>query len=498
MATVTWNGTRLSVESGVLLSDAVLAFHPLEMPCGGRGTCGKCRVKAEGGLSPVSVQERACLTEEELAAGVRLACCCRVLGDCRVWRSEEGSGVIRLSGEEAGFEQAPMFAHYGAAVDLGTTTIAARLYGRNGLLAEAGDYNPQRAYGADVISRVGASCAGKGEELAGCVRRKISGLLAEMASQAGIDAAELDAVVLTGNTAMLYLLTGRPPQCLAAAPFEADCLFGKFVKGAELGLPCPSASVYLPSCMSAFVGADIACAVLASGMTRRRESALLADIGTNGEIVLWHNGKTACCSTAAGPAFEGAGLSMGMSGKPGAIDHVKVKDGKLLAHVIGETAPVGICGSGVIDAVACLLKTGTLDETGFLEDSPATIVGAVGVTGEDIRMIQLAKSAVCSGIESLLHHAGLSCGVMPELLVAGGFGSYLDVGSAAAIGLIPAALAGNTRPIGNAALSGASMLLQSRPLVEELEGIARNSTTLDLSTDSFFLEAYVENMLFPE
>lgn len=498
MAKITLNGAEIEAPDGTLLSEVVLAHHALEMPCAGRGKCGKCRVKAAGALSPVCAEERAHLTADELRAGVRLACCCRAQGDCRVSFIEDGAGVVRLSGDLTSFEPDPMFSRYGAAVDIGTTTVAAQLYDANGLLAEVGCYNPQRAYGADVISRVGMSLSGKARELAACIRKTVSDLLMEMSEKAGVPADAIDAVVITGNTAMLYLLTQRSPAALSAAPFEADCLFGEFWTGAQLELPAADARVYLPACMSAFVGADIATAVLASGITRKKESALLADIGTNGEIVLWHNGRATCCSTAAGPAFEGAGLTMGMSGKPGAVDHVKVENGEILAHVIGETEPKGICGSGIIDAIACLLKTGAVDETGFLEDETAFIKGSVCVTAEDIRMIQLAKSAVCSGIQTLLHTAQIEDSALPALLIAGGFGSYLDVRSAADIGLIPMALVEQTRAIGNAALAGASMLLRSQKLTKTLEQLAQSAQTLELSTNSFFLEAYVENMMFPE
>lgn len=498
MAEITLNGSVWQVKSGTLLSEAVSPHHALDMPCAGRGTCGKCRVWAEGALSPVTAEERAHLTEAELAAGVRLACCCRVRGDCRVRLFEEAAAVVRLSGTQAAFKKKPMFVRCGAAVDIGTTTVAAQLYDENGLLAETGCFNPQRAFGADVISRVDAARSGKGQALSDCIRNAVSALLTQMAARVGKAASEIDAVVITGNTAMLYLLTGRSPACLAAAPFEADCLFGERLTGASLGLCVEKARVYLPACISAFVGADITAAVLASGITCREKSALLADIGTNGEIVLWHNGRLCACSTAAGPAFEGAGLSMGMGGKSGAVDHVTLVDGQLSAHVIGNAAPRGICGSGVVDALACLLKTGAVEETGFMEGGTAQVAGAVSLTAEDVRCVQLAKSAVCAGMQTLLHTAGLTEEALPELLIAGGFGSYLDVTNAAAIGLIPRALEKRTRAIGNASLAGAAMLLQSRALTETLEQIAKSCETLDLSTNPFFMEAYVENMMFPE
>lgn len=205
------------------------------------------------------------------------------------------------------------------------------------------------------------------DALARAVRQAIGGLLERMCAQAGRETAEIDGLVITGNTAMLHLLTGEDPSPLAAAPFAARELFGKTVPARALDLPCGAdASVYLPRCMSAFVGGDVSAALLASGICRRPDTAMLADIGTNGEIVLWHEGRLSCCSTAAGPAFEGANLSQGMQGVPGAIDRVWLEGGALAVHTIGDAPARGICGSGAADALACLLRSGQLDESGCL------------------------------------------------------------------------------------------------------------------------------------
>lgn len=217
---------------------------------------------------------------------------------------------------------------------------------------------------------------------------------------------------------MLYLLTQTDPDCLSHAPFAASRLFGETLAAGELGLPCLHAQVYLPRCMSAFVGADITTALLASGICSKPDTRMLVDIGTNGEIALWHRGQLSCCSTAAGPAFEGAGLSMGMAGKTGAVDHVRVQDGALQAHVIGGGAPKGICGSGVIDALACLLELEQLDETGLLEQDPAPVAPPVCLTQKDVRMVQLAKSAICAGLRTLLRVEGLCGADAAELAVA--------------------------------------------------------------------------------
>lgn len=496
MATAMVNGISRPVSPGTLLSQLLAPDAQLETPCGGRGRCGKCRVIARGELSEPSEEEKRCLSEEELARGLRLACCTRALGDCEISTTAAAKAHVLADGD--GLEPVhPLFSRYGAAVDIGTTTLAACLYGADGsLLARAGCMNPQAPWGADVISRISAALEGQGPALAQSVRGGINGLLAEMAAQAGISVHQLDGLVITGNTAMLYLLTETDPECLSHAPFAATDLFGRRFAGRNLGLDCPDATVYLPPCFAAFVGADTSTALLASGITRQPGIRLLADIGTNGEIALWDSGRLLCCSTAAGPAFEGAGLSMGMPGRDGAVDRVRLQNGALQAHVLGDSEPVGICGSGVVDALACLLETGQLDETGLLDPAPAVICDPVSLTQKDVRAIQLAKSAVAAGMETLVQTAHRSFEQLEELAVAGGFGSYLDVESAGRIGLLPAQLTDRVRVLGNAALRGAAMLLLDQSLAGLCEELTRQAEVVDLSCDPVFMQAYTDCMFF--
>ena len=361
---VTVKGRILRAAKGTTLGE-LLKKEGLAMPCAGMGRCGKCRVRAEGRLSEPDAVEQQKLSAKELSGNIRLACRTVILGPCQVEWETERDMEIRL-GDRASFGGGePLFDRLGAAVDVGTTTLAAQLYGENGLLAQTGLENPQKAYGADVISRVERSLAGEGEALKKAVCGGIGTLLRELAAHAGVSAEQIDTLVITGNTSMLYLLTGRSPECLSHAPFQADWLAGEWTDGKALGLPCPDARVYFPPCISAFVGADITCAMLHTGLGESAEPELLADIGTNGEIVLNQGRELFCCSTAAGPAFEGAGLSCGMPGKEGAIFRVEWKDGHLESSVIGGGPAKGICGSGVVDAVSCLLQSGRLDENRF-------------------------------------------------------------------------------------------------------------------------------------
>ncbi|MEA5010456.1 MAG: ASKHA domain-containing protein [Angelakisella sp.] len=502
---ITIEQKTFSATLGARLSDVFVAYAPNlshlpDMPCAGMGRCGKCRIIAQGALSPLSQAELCHLTQEEVAAGWRLACCCTVLGDCTITLPKTEKSQIQGAGIMPDFDPDPVFGEYGIAVDIGTTTLAAQLYGKDGLLAQAAAPNPQASYGADVISRIeqAMSDSGKAEALADCIRRGVSALIQELCVKPNIPTEAVDALVITGNTAMLYLLTRHDPTCLAAAPFAADRLFGENIPAATLQLPCPKAMVYLPPCISAFVGGDITTALLASDLCSHPDTALLADIGTNGEIALWHQNQLLCCSTAAGPAFEGAGLSMGMGGKTGAIDHVKIdpQTGTLQAHILGDTAPRGICGSGVIDALACLLQTEQMDSTGFLKDGSTVISDPVVLTQQDVRMVQLAKSAIYAGISTLVQQAGLTHHQIQTFYIAGGFGSYLDITNAAFIGLFPPQLQQAATVLGNASLCGAAMLLLQKDAAKQAHHIARHAKTIDLSTSSIFMDAYTNGMFF--
>ncbi len=469
------------------------------LPCGGHGRCGKCRVRAHGALSPLSDAEKRLLSPEDIARGIRLACCTAVEGDCSVELEQRGSGQIRTAGDMPDIRLKPSFQAYGFVLDIGTTTLAARLYDAGGrVLAEGSGLNPQAVWGADVISRIEADLRGEGHKLAQAIRGAVDGLVRELSGKAGIAPEDIDGMAVTGNTVMLHLLTGTSTEPLSHAPFAAGRLFGETVTAKGLGLAalCPETNVYLAPCAAAFVGADLITAVLAGALCDTPGTRLLADIGTNGEMALWHEGALYCCSTAAGPAFEGAGISMGMGGSAGAVDRVAVKNGKLSAHVIGEGTALGICGSGVVDAVACLLETGRMDDTGYLEEESAVVCEQVVFTQNDVRMVQLAKSAIHAGIRTLLHTAGLDCARVEALLIAGGFGSYLDVGNAAKIGLFPEELLPCIRVVGNAALSGASMLLLNTDYRFVCESYAKGAKLVELSSNSYFADEYMERMLF--
>jgi uncharacterized 2Fe-2S/4Fe-4S cluster protein (DUF4445 family) len=452
--------------------------YAVPTPCGGKGVCGKCAVMAQGALDPPPAHGRC------------LACVTRVLGDAEITLPrEEELRNIALAGALPLFDMHPMPGRYGLAVDIGTTTLAAQLIdlAHARVLASASRRNPQREVSDNVIGRIEAALAGQGAQLQQLVKDAIAKLTQEAAMASQIDPNQVDAWVVTGNTTMLYLLTGRDPETLSHAPFEPDWTADETVEG-----------MYLPPCIGAFIGADTVCAILSTRLMHHEGTALLADIGTNGEVALWHGGTLYCCATAAGPAFEGGGIRDGVGSVAGAVDRVWVEDGILRYSTIADETPVGICGSGLVDAAAALLETGQLDETGAMDNDEESIAPGVALTGQDIRKLQLAKGAIAAGIRTLCKTVGIGMEQVDAFYVAGGFGAHLDMDNAAKIGLIPRALVQKAVSVGNAALAGAMMMLLRQEFIEEARNIACKAQVVTLSGSAAFSDAFVDSMMFEE
>lgn len=462
-----------SAPLNVLLAQAGMA---VENPCGGHGRCGKCAVELAGRVSPPNRAEK--------AAGCRLACQAVVLGDARVRLPDKGEAMrVELAGDLPESPVRPMSGAIGAAVDIGTTTVAVSAFdlGSGRRLGSAGAVNPQTSQAADVMGRIEAAINGRADALRRQAEDCVRSLLAQAAGRLP------DALVITGNTTMLYLLCGLNPEELSHAPFLARELFGR--EWSFEGIPA-----YLPPCMNAFVGADITCAVLSSGMCERAETSLLCDIGTNGELALWKDGVLYVTSTAAGPAFEGAGIAMGCGSVPGAIERVWAESGGLRFSTIAGAEPIGICGSGIIDAVSAGLDLGLIDETGAIEED--INLGPVALCQRDIRAVQLAKAAIAAGIDTLLASAGSTLEELAGVYITGGFGSHLELGSAVGIGLLPAGTEGRARVLGNGALAGAGRVLLDRSQVEEMGRIAGRAKHVELGGAAGFNERFVERMTF--
>lgn len=500
--------TQVCGPEGTRLADLV----NVNQPCGGKGTCGRCRVLAAGALSPVTEDERKTLAPAELEEGYRLACIAKALGDVEICLPQEQVFDQISQGEDGHIRpRAPIFSKWGLAVDIGTTTVVARLFSMEGSVMGVGMKNPQTLFGADVISRIEQAITGREAPLTAAIRRALAEILDSLCKKAGISPEEVEGIVITGNTTMLYLLTDKNPVSLSAAPFAADHLFGEYIPAETLGLP-GSAQIYLPRCVSAFVGADITTAILASGMVGENKPRLLVDLGTNGELALWHSGCLHCCSTAAGPAFEGVGIHMGAYGVQGAIDKVWIDQGKICYSTIGGKPPTGICGSGIIDALAVMLEAEIIDETGAFsddapaayaehvletDDGPAFLIGdGIIVTNADVRSVQLAKGSVRAGMETLLDFSGVRKEEIDVLYIAGGFGSFITIANAVKIGLIPEELVDQVKILGNAAQVGAAMLLCDQGRILESEALARQGETVHLESNPVFTEHYMTHMFF--
>ena len=507
MATVTithaGRQTAMEVKAGVnLLTVLQNAGVSVSFPCNGNHTCGKCRVMVTGDVTPMSEQERNLLGDA--ADKLRLACFINVLGDCNVTMPRVG-GNEQISMDYTA-DKAPLnplyHGGYGIAIDIGTTTVAGYLFRHNSKdpIAVAGEMNRQKSYGADVLSRI-VYCNEHGvTPLRKIIRNQIANISRQLCEKVGIDRSQIQALCITGNTTMLHILAELEPRSLAYAPFTPKSVFGGWQDWVFWTMP--QAKVYLPKCISAYVGADITCSILSSGICRQEENILLVDIGTNGEMALRTKDRLVCCSTAAGPAFEGAGISCGSSACTGAISSVSLIDGEIRYKTVDGVKPQSICGSGLIDAVACLLQQGEILPKGRFKKKEDTCV-AIGNSGltltrNDIAQLLLAKGAIRAGMDTLMQHCNVSYDALDKIIFCGGFGSYLNPRSAELIGLIPPGTSGKTIAIGNAAGTGASRILQSCQLEEEAMHIADMAEAVELSTDPLFKPNYVKAMTFPD
>jgi uncharacterized 2Fe-2S/4Fe-4S cluster protein (DUF4445 family) len=400
---------------------------------------------------------------------------------------------------------------YGVAVDIGTTTLACYLMDliTGAELAVASSLNPQKAWGDDVISRCDAARSGSLEELQKAVALEIDGLIGGMCAKAAISRSDIFQAVIAGNTVMLHLFAGISPENIALSPFIPAFSCAVDFSARELGLNFnPEAVVTLLPGVAAYVGADTVAGMLAAGMNEACEPSLLIDIGTNGEIALSAGGKLYACSTAAGPAFEGAHISSGMGGIAGAINKVTFTDG-IRFSTIGNAPVRGVCGSGLLDLVAGFLDCGAIDETGRIdpdsapswveiEDNKLAVCKEAGIwlTGRDVREVQLAKGAIAAGVEVLFNEAGIKASDIRHVWLAGGFGSYMDRRSACRVGLIPMELMDRTAAIGNSSGAGAKAALLSQAAMAEAKRLSRAVRYVELSARKDFQDLFMDKMMF--
>ena len=481
------NKVILADKGASLLSVLTAAGLVVSAPCGGYGTCGKCRVKVDG--------------------AEQLSCQTKVDRDMVVSLPETEKTTVLTDGIDAEISMNPLKEGYLLAVDIGTTTVACYLLdGVTGQeLANASMLNPQAPFGADVISRIQAARKGKMQPLTDCIRKCLTELTWNVCREANIHPEQIGVVSIVGNPAMQQLFMGMPTDNLAAVPFEPVLTERKTVPATDYLPVCENALLLVVPDISGYVGADTMGCILATRQYAAEEMTLLVDIGTNGEMVLGNKNRLIACSTAAGPALEGANIHFGMRGAPGAIDHVWLEDAEIKCRVIGGGKAKGICGSGLIDAVAVLLDAGIIDLRGRIL-TPEEVDGQrvvyltpeIYLTQEDIREVQLAKGAIAAGIELMAQQIGVTLDDIQKVLLAGAFGTFMDAESACKIGLLPRALSGKIVAVGNAAGSGAKLMACNKEEFARTQELFERIEFLELASLPKFQRTFARNMRFED
>lgn len=482
-------GKELHVNQNTPLIDVLHGFG-VEFPCGGAGTCGKCKIRLLKGNIELSSQHQNLINQLGLEDDWRLACMSHCTEDISL---EIGQFSQIILADESLFNFKPL-SGYGVAVDLGTTTIVAQLLDlSNGdILAVETLLNPQVRYGADLVSRIQACIDGKAEALTEMIRSAIGTMIQKMLS---IKQIEPERVVIVGNTAMQRIFCGLDVRPLSAYPFSVQDTGPKLFQPAELkwDFGVSKHIEFYPS-IGSFVGSDILAGIAATGLHKKEQYTALIDLGTNGEIVVGNSRRIVCASTAAGPAFEGANISMGMRAVTGAVSTFSMENGKISAHVIGNTAAKGICGSALIDAVAILHKLDQIGPFGEIKSGEDNILlfENIRLSQKDIYEFLLAKAAVAAGLAILLKNLGIAMEDIHEVYIAGGFGNYINLTHLTELGMI--GLPENKiRKMGNTALIGAKMFLfdEGTLATEILSGISH----INLEGDPQFQDIFVEKML---
>lgn len=518
----------------------------MNTPCGGKGTCGKCKVLV---IKPYNKEVLACQTKV-----------CEDMEFVIENTSMPDDMIVLTDGQSLDMSSsdiAKVKAHNGskdskiwnsdlendidstlAACDLGTTTVVCYLIdGTTGnILSTRSAANPQRSFGADVLSRIEAAESGNLAIMQSQIVHLLDNWITDMLTECGRP--EISLLSIAGNTTMCHLLMGMSPEKLGKAPFLPAEYFGRAFDPAKTGINKCQNMIIFPA-VSGFVGGDITAGMMKT--VNPDELTLFLDIGTNGEMALGCGDRYVCCATAAGPAFEGAEIEMGMPASKGAVDKVWLEGRRIKCTVIGNDRPIGICGSGLIDALAVLLQADIIDENGTirngdelpilfrsyvfeteidmsasLDNTPnrksqsdqdvvtyesqtqfaVHIAPGVYITQEDIRKLQLAKGAIAAGIDILFREYHCEAAEIDSLTFAGGFGNYINKASAAAIGIFPKELLDKTREVGNAAGNGAIAATLSKEAWDKSISISRKMQYIELASYPGFEDLYVEHMNF--
>ena len=483
-------GKELKVNDQTPLIDVLHEFG-VEFPCGGKGTCGKCKIRLLDGEIGISEVHRQKIQQLRLPEDWRLACFSLCTTNITL-EIEQFNHLILADETEFNFIPQQGF---GIAVDLGTTTIVTQLIDLSGahVMAVETMLNPQVRFGADLISRIQACLDGNGAEMTQIIRSAIGTMISLMLKKHEV---ELQKVVLVGNTVMQLIFSDCDVSPLSAYPFNTNDLGMKNFNTHDLGWKFDSKEnvKFYPS-IGSFVGSDILAGIVATGLHQKEHYTALIDLGTNGEIVIGNKERIVCASTAAGPAFEGATISMGMRAVTGAISSLNLVEGQIEVNVIGNTDPKGVCGSALIDAVAIFRRLDLLGMFGEINsgDPDISLAGKVKLTQRDINEFQLAKAAIAAGLTILAGNLNISLSDIHELYIAGGFGNYINIVNIVETGMIELPTE-KIHKMGNTALIGAKMFLFSD--LKTTEEILKITKLVNLEGDPAFQDIYVDKMLF--
>lgn len=498
------------VKEGESLLDAFIRQRIyLSAPCGGKGRCGKCGVQVLKGNTWISDEDKKTYSQKELDAGWRLSCCLYPVEELEVSILQSDESLFEAVGETGTKgESCTEEAFYNVSADIGTTTIAMSLVGGESgqVLSTVTSVNSQRVYGADVISRIQASVEGKKEELQRTIQKDLQECLEKILREKGLSGEQIKTIVISGNTTMEHLLMGYDCDTLGVYPFTPVNI--DFIKGTEEILGTDKFGkkeiILLPG-ISAYVGGDIVSGMYAHDFTEKEKVCMFIDLGTNGEMGIGNKEKILVTSTAAGPAFEGGNIIWGMGSVPGAICSVKLNGTEAEVKTIRDEAPQGLCGTGVVETAAELVREEIADETGALDEDyfddgfplAETPDGKeIVFTQKDMREIQLAKAAVRAGVETLLLRYGVKKEDVSKVYLAGGFGYKLNTDMAIEIGMIPKEWADRITAVGNSSLSGASKYLKDKNGDKKMENLVSISEEINLSADKVFNEFYMSAMFF--
>lgn len=510
---------------------------PVQAVCAGTGSCGKCAVRFADGIPQITGADRKKLSQQLLEKGNRLACMVLLQKDCTIELNslqEEEIQVPEIAVTGMLKEQ-PSDARYAIGIDIGTTTLAAALIRtdqkqdtedeisgpeisriRGRILAAETGINHQRCYGADVISRIQAAQNGAAEELQKSITGDLTQLIDRLLQKTGITAQKIERIAMAGNTTMLHLLRGYSCAGLGTYPYRAVTLAAEEHKASDL---LPELTAEWRNCnvtifpgISAFVGADILSGIYALDLMKKSAGAgfLFLDLGTNGEMAAGNGRGITVTSTAAGPVFEGGGISCGMGSIPGAICHVSMTGGRCEYRTIGDQPPVGVCGTGVMETAAALHRSGIIDDTGLMKhpyfENGYVLAGEEGrnpviFTQQDVRQVQLGKAAVRAGTEILLQESGLNPEQIAHVYIAGGFGYRIDFEAIRELGILPNSLPEKTETVGNTSLYGTLKYLVrcaqcGEAPVQELMQLCSAAHETALAQQDAFDEQYYAHMNF--